>query len=440
MKDRKLLFTAFAIFLLMGAAPLHASRVEAAESAARQHAIGHQDRANLDMQNKIPFVRTSCDTLQQNFLRLGNESRTALTSMQNGETLSFAAKVSLAMKMRGMLRASRRAASNECAWLGDSNVVDFQQQVASIAAMSPCFSTAQQIIQEANGLGKEEQEAVAVEAVQIMMSPTCELPEDDEGADEDDEILESEEAGDEVPQEENGDLSELNADNTMEEDEILEEVDELSEELTAAALENPNGASLLQENEGQVETVIVGAFMAVFFGIFFLIWLPFLAIGACLITGLGFLVFSLIGCLLFNLLSLIVGRVPSGCPMLNWLPHCPALFDSVARNLWGADYATVSSTGVGYAYGSGGVAPGGYAPGGYVAPGYVAPGYVAPVVASPIYYDRRRRMIGIGGSIRRNNRRIRRANRRANRHRRANRRVNRARRNRRARRARRGRR
>lgn len=210
MKDRKIMFTAFAIFLLMSAAPLQAARVQSADEAVQHHALGGgaHESANLVNQEKFGPFGVSCDALQQRFLRLRNETNAALTLVHSGGTLSFAAQVSFAMKMRGMLGTSRRAASRECEWMGDSNVLDHQQQLKEIAAMSPCASTARQMVESASDLEEEQQQVVFRQAVLVLMSPTCEIPEENE----DDSVDEDSE------------------------NEIIDEVDELAEELTETAL------------------------------------------------------------------------------------------------------------------------------------------------------------------------------------------------------------
>lgn len=422
MKDRKIIYAAFAIFLLMSAAPLQAARTNSAEEAAQQHALGGgaHESANLETQGKFGV---SCDTLSENFMRLRNETNAGLTSLQNGGASGFVAQASLAMKMRGMLRTARRAASKECEWMGQQ---DFQQQMSVIAAMSPCAPTARQMVESARDLEEEKKQEVFRQAVLVMMSPTCEVPE----ADEDDEDGSVEEEGDDEGDSEDDatvDDEELEAEEQEEEDEIMEEVDELADEVAEAALSNPNGASLVQEGQDPVSAVVGVAFLAIFFGIFFLLWLPFIVGAACLITGLGFLVFSLIGCMLYNLLKLIMGRTPGRCPMFNWLPHCPALFDNTIQAIWGPD---AGFGGPGYGPGYGAPVTPLYGPG-YVAPVgpvYGGPGYIAPIgvgVGVGVYGGVRRRRFGGSAHHRRvvRQRRIRRANRGG--YRRTNRRVNR---------------
>merc|ERR1719352_1759297 len=109
-----------------------------------------------------------------------------------------------------------------------------------------------------------------------------------------------------------------------------------------------------------------------------------------MLTGLGFLVFSLIGCMLYNLLRLLMGRVPGGCPMFNWLPHCPTLFAVTIRSIWGDNVRVGGgynrayyNNGAGYGYNNG------------VGYNTYGPGYVAPVTTG-VYYDRRRRFFGGG--------------------------------------------
>lgn len=256
--------------------------------------------------------------LQERFVLLDSRAKQRAAALQTASHSSFTAVASLTVTFRGMLHTFRRADHLECPWFSAEGASGLGRYVRDIASQHPCIGTARAIVEAAVGQGEEAQLEADQRAMLVMLSPICELPESDS-------VEEDEVDVEEMSSEEEDD----------EQDELLEELDDSTDQLLDNALQEAGGASLLQQGleESQV-VLVIGTMMAFFFGLWLLVVLPFVITFGCVITGVGFVAFSFLGCLLYNLVRLLLGKSVGSCPAFNWLPHCgfrPSEFHAFGR-------------------------------------------------------------------------------------------------------------
>lgn len=249
-------------------------------------------------------MSTTCQKLQERWVRLDGNAKQKVAAMVRTNATSFSAVASLTVTFRGMLHTFRRSESHECPWFSAEGAAGLGRYVQDIASQHPCIGVAREVAAAAEGQGEEAQQKADQRALLVMLSPTCDVRD----------AAEAEEGADIPDGAEDANMQE-------EEDVVLEELDEITDKLLDNALGESNGSSLLQQ-EVPLPVLVIGMMMAFFFGLWLLVLLPYIVSVTCVVTGMGFLVFSFLGCLLYSLVRLLLGLSIGSCPMFNWLPQC----------------------------------------------------------------------------------------------------------------------
>lgn len=283
--------TAFNIFLILSASPVSASRVGG--SADAQNVTGL-----TDMPTQLEIDSHQCGELEQIFVTRTNELNNRVTTMQE-DGPGARGQLGLVMKMRGMARIVRRAATLNCEWV--TGTEHDTQILESIAARnlngSPCRAAARDMLMAADEAPVENQAEMVMGSLQSLMSGNCEHTT---------EMTEEEE--EDMPEVTTIDSPEMGAQIERETGQLEEEADEMIEDLAEQEL---NGdASLMQTAVVQAEllSVMVGVFATLLaFAVFCFVILPVIT----MIIGLAL-------CLVVGFIGLLLFRPHAGGGCMRW--------------------------------------------------------------------------------------------------------------------------
>lgn len=235
MAQNRKVYAFLAVFLLLSATPLDASRVlHGHEVAGRIHArVGGGDSdSSKDSETAKWLFTASCETLEQRFKRRIEETR---TKVKSGE-LGFAGQSSLLLKTWSTVRTLRRATSKDCEWATQQNFDTgaLAGLTNETLATNPCLGDAQAMLREAESVEEPQERSQAFfSAMQVLLTPpgeACRTVSEEEMSDGDDvEDVDSME-------------EELLSDPDAAVDLLEEDADEMANTLAEAVLQTADGS------------------------------------------------------------------------------------------------------------------------------------------------------------------------------------------------------
>lgn len=155
------------VFLLLSAHPIEASRRQEAGNVIQEGLAGSEG---------VSFG-ASCETLKERFENHAATMSASVGLAQNSTGrpgyLNTAAVILRAVRMT---RTLQRAGNRECEWAaqGEANTAPLLEIVHQTQATNPCLPRAQQLMSGESADADEEFDTF-VAAMQILVSPTCEL-------------------------------------------------------------------------------------------------------------------------------------------------------------------------------------------------------------------------------------------------------------------------
>jgi len=167
MNPKSKMWAVVCVFLLLSAHPIEAARRQEAGNTI-QEALEGSEGASFG---------ASCETLKERFenhaATMSSNVGTAQNTTGREGYLNTAGVILRAVRMT---RTLQRAGSSGCEWAerGEANTAPLMQIVQQTQATNPCLPRAQQLL---NGESEhaEEEFDIFVAAMQVLVSPTCDL-------------------------------------------------------------------------------------------------------------------------------------------------------------------------------------------------------------------------------------------------------------------------
>lgn len=206
---------AFAISLLLSAAPIDAGRV-------LKDVAAHEEQ----------WWFGTCSRLQDRFTRASTRGASNVQGVNATGEVGFGAASRTMFSVWQMARVVRRANRHECAWSEDVDMEPLRQIISSTLGSNPCLSTVESRLAASSEESVEEQTDALLSSMGMLMTAECEA-----------------QSMTDAPTESAGEASE--------EDDVEEEVEELLEDVMGA---ESAGASLLEVEEGQPSQVAEASF------------------------------------------------------------------------------------------------------------------------------------------------------------------------------------
>lgn len=216
----RVVFAAFAISLLLIAAPIDARRVNTHKMKGGEA-------------EELQWWFGTCSRLQDRFAQVSSRGASHVQNVNQTGEVGYTSASRTMFSVWQMARIVRRANHHECAWAEDVDMAPLRQIIHETLSSNPCLPVVESRIQNSAEESVEDQTDVLLSSMGMLMTADCEA-------------------------QSMTDRPEESVNEPRNEEDVEEEVEELMEDVMGA--DSAADASLLQVEEGQPQQVAEATF------------------------------------------------------------------------------------------------------------------------------------------------------------------------------------